>query len=172
MSFTKSFGIDCVKKVHKQKEQPVILGCPNIRQHYYNMEGSRMGAARKWKKPEHRKKVERLLCDFVPMKESLKGWDLFPSCVPAYGEERGSTSSFCSSTERYAIKRAERRKLVQQIEKALNVLSQEEREVIERTYFEELSTIQVCMELKFSERTYRRIKSRALEKIAVSLNLA
>lgn len=131
-----------------------------------------MGAvARNWRKPEYRKKVEKILSDYVPMKKSLQGWELFPSCVPIYGEEEITSSSRWSSTERYGIKRAERKRTVQQIEKALNILSQEEREAIERTYFDYLTTVQVCMELKMSERTYRRIKSRALEKIAMVLNL-
>lgn len=133
-----------------------------------------MGAARKartWKKPRYRKSVEKLLSDYIPLKKSLQGWDLFPSCVPVYGEDGFLTSSTGSSTERYGIKRVERRKKIQQIEKALSALNEDEMEVISKTYFEELSVITVCEELKVSPATYRRIKARAIDKIALALNL-
>jgi RNA polymerase sigma factor (sigma-70 family) len=128
-------------------------------------------AARKWRKPEYRKKVEELLSEYIPLKKSLQGWELFPSCVPIYGEEGVMSSANGSSTESYGLKRAERRKKIDQIEKALSVLNEDEKEVIRKTYFEELSVVMVCEELSISPAKYRRIKAKAIDKIAIVLNL-
>lgn len=146
-----------------------------------------MGAATKkapkvkWKKPVYRKLVEKMLRDYPAMKEAIQDRemiDLLPSCVPVYGEEMISSgnSPFASSTERYGIKRAERRSWerylwVQKIEKAMILLDGDERMVIEKTYFDGLCAVMVCYQLNMSERSYRRIKSRAIEKIALVLNL-
>lgn len=132
----------------------------------------------KWTKPEYRRQVEEYLRDYLPLKESLQDRemvDLFPSCIPVYGEE-GSCQNNSSSTERYALLRVERHSwekqvFVQQMEKALDTLNEDERAVIEKTYFDELCVVMVCDQLRISPATYRRIKSRAIDKIAIVLNL-
>jgi RinA family phage transcriptional activator len=143
-----------------------------------------MGAAQKqpptWKKPQYRKEVEKWLRDYPYLKESIEDRemiDLFPSCVPVYGEENfGGGGGFSSSTERYGIKRAERHSWekqlwVQRIERALATLDEDERAVIEKSYFDGLPAIVVCRHLRMSEATCRRIKARAIEKVALVLNL-
>lgn len=144
-----------------------------------------MGAAKqpttkRWTKPQYRKEVEKWLRDYPYLKESIEDRemiDLFPSCVPVYGEENfGGGGGFSSSTERYGIKRAERhsweRQLwVQRIERALATLDEDERAVIVKTYFDGLPQVMVCNQLKISEATCRRIKSRAINKLALILNL-
>lgn len=145
-----------------------------------------MGAAKKnppkanWKKPQYRKQVEKYLRDYPLLKEAVQDRemiDLFPSCVPIYGVEGGGGGGFgSSSTERYGIKRAERHSWekhlwVQRIEKALATLDEDEIEVIQKTYFDGLCVVMVCHHLKISSATYRRIKSRAIDKIATVLNL-
>jgi RinA family phage transcriptional activator len=133
----------------------------------------------KWRKPQYRKRVEQFLRDYLPLKESLQDRemvDLFPSCVPVYGEEGIGGGNGSSSTERYALKRVERQSwekqiFVQRMEKALQTLSQDEWEVIAETYFYGLCAVQVCIQLKMSERSYRRIKARAIEKLAMALGL-
>ncbi|TCW35315.1 RinA family phage transcriptional activator [Laceyella sacchari] len=145
-----------------------------------------MGAAKqpttkRWTKPQYRKEVEKWLRDYPYLKESIEDRemiDLFPSCVPVYGEENfgggGGFSSSTSSTERYGIKRAERwekQLWVRRIEKALDALDPDERGVIEKTYFDGLPQVIVCSQLKISEATCRRIKARAINKLALILNL-
>ncbi|MBA4544496.1 hypothetical protein H1164_16810 [Thermoactinomyces daqus] len=134
----------------------------------------------KWKKPMYRKLVEQFLRDYLPLKESLQDRemvDLFPSCVPTYGEEGVSGGGHgSSSTERYALKRVERQSwekeiFVQRLEKALDILNENEREVIVKTYFDGLCPTQAYMQLRMSERSYRRVKARAIDKIALSLGL-
>lgn len=132
-------------------------------------------AKKKWTKPDYRKLVEEMLRLYPLYKKSLEsglGGGLFPSLTPSYdlkvvGGKREST------TEKYAIKRAERQELVKLVEYALSFLDDEEREVIEATYFiiNRPRIYIVFQELNMSERSYHRIKKRAISKIALVLGL-
>jgi ArpU family phage transcriptional regulator len=134
------------------------------------------------KKPSYRKQVERLLWEYPILKAAVENEqqlereglsDLFPSCNPLYEESvsRGY-SDYQSTTERYAIIRATKIRL-QQIERALAVLNLDERFLIEKRYLDQspVDDMIVCDELGWSKRTYYRIKRRALDKLAIALNL-
>jgi hypothetical protein len=131
-----------------------------------------MGAA--YRKPEWRKAVELMLLQYPNAKKMIDNnvVQLFPSLINSYSERvKGGKST--SSTERYGIKRAEQKKLVSTIEYALSFLTDDEREVIEESYFvnHRLPIDIVCERFGWSRRKLLYLKQSALEKIANTLNL-
>lgn len=58
---------------------------------------------------------------------------------------------------------------INQIDKALDILPDTERDVIKNFYIEGKCYFQFCNELRISERTSKRIKNNALNKIIISL---
>ncbi|MBN2909140.1 DUF1492 domain-containing protein [Polycladomyces sp. WAk] len=137
----------------------------------------------KYKKPSYRRQVEHLLREYPVLKAAIENerqlereglGNLFPTCTPMYEESvsRGH-SEYQSTTERYAIIRATKMVRLQQIERALLVLNLDERYLIEKRYMDQspADDMIVCDELGWSKRTYYRIKRRALDKLAIALNL-
>ncbi|OYD06119.1 ArpU family phage packaging/lysis transcriptional regulator [Paludifilum halophilum] len=130
-----------------------------------------------YRKPSYRKQVERLLRDYPVLKiavENGESKDLFPSCTPMY-EERvsGGHKEYQSTTERYGVRRANKQLQVKRIEKALAILDLDERYLIEERYMKLSPPLDQEIQIRFSwsESTYRRIKRRALRKLAVALNI-
>lgn len=87
----------------------------------------------------------------------------------------GKTNVVHSSTEQTAVRNvdteAERRALVEKVHRALASLTKTEREVIRLCYWEDMSTVAICERLFISERTQKRVKTRALAKMALVLGL-
>jgi len=137
----------------------------------------------KYKKPSYRRQVERLLREYPVLKAAIENerqlereglGNLFPSCTPLYEESVSRAySEYQSTTERYAIIRATKMVRLQKIERALAVLDLDERFLIEKRYLDQSPADDrfVCDELGWSLRTYYRIKKRALNKLAMALNL-
>lgn len=130
---------------------------------------------RKRGKKEYERTVEFLLKEYPLMKSAVQdAGELLPSCVSSYGiEVLGGYSEYQSSTERFAILRSIRSKeaTVNQIKKALEHLSEEERQVVRHRYFERLPVPRICFLLSVSETTYKRRRRSALRKIACLLNI-
>ncbi|GAE31917.1 ArpU family phage packaging/lysis transcriptional regulator [Halalkalibacter hemicellulosilyticus] len=87
------------------------------------------------------------------------------------------TNEFYSSTEHAAVENIEKKKqygeYIEQMRKAINKLSEQERAIIIQRYLTEGDTFdyQVYNELSLSERQYYRIKSKAIHKLAFILQL-
>ena len=121
----------------------------------------------------YRKQVERLLREYPRIKIRLKLAREYPSCVPVYGSERVQGGCLASSTESYAIEQVEMELMVNRIETALGVLNLDERLLIEQRYFDPAiySDSVIYDRLGWSKRTYYRLKSSAIEKLAFVLDL-
>lgn len=129
--------------------------------------------AKKYKKPDYWRQVERLLRDYPILKLAIEE-DQIPSCTPIYEEKTSPEySEYNSVTEKYAIRMAEKRIKVNKIEKALKVLTSDERKIIEMRYFSmnQPTDYTVCIELNWSKRTYYRVKKDAIRKLALFLNI-
>lgn len=127
----------------------------------------------RYRKPDYRKKVERLLLDYPILKLAVDEVEL-PSCTPMY-EERTSPaySGYHSTTEKCAIRMADKKLQIKRIDRALEVLSIDEREMVELRYFKlSYPTDEIiCEQLGWSKRSYYRVKARTLRKLALALNL-
>lgn len=127
-----------------------------------------MGAALSTAPKLYRKQVEDILKKYPLYKQALK-FRLYPSVTMDYSIERveGGEQEYQSSTEKYGIIRAEYSRLVEQVELMLSLLSDEERILIEQTYFltNRLPIDIVYERLNMSRRSYFRIKQQALDKI-------
>jgi ArpU family phage transcriptional regulator len=138
-----------------------------------------MGAAKqqtprttkKWTKPKYIKEVEMLLYQYPLIKKISQEAD-YPSCVPVY-EERTSPaySEFSSTTEKYGLKRADNRLLIERIERGLSLLSSTQRTIIEACYFDRdfPGVIEFAQRHGLSRAGYHRLKKEALQIIAKSL---
>jgi ArpU family phage transcriptional regulator len=138
-----------------------------------------MGAAKKqppattkkWSKPQYQKEVEMILRQYPLLKQITQEID-YPSCVPVY-EERTSTaySEFVSTTEKYGVRRADNRLLVERIERGLSLLSSTQRTIIEACYFRPSfpGVIEFAQRHGLSRAGYHRLKKEALQVIAKSL---
>lgn len=122
------------------------------------------------------RKVERALYEYPSLLAGLENKEemesLYPSLISSYNETiRGSDIS--KPTEKYGIIRAEKELKLRQINRALSILSPEERKLIETKYFDpsQPTDVEVYMECGFSQRNYPRIKYRALRKVATALNI-
>lgn len=98
--------------------------------------------------------------------------NLFPSMVASYDDmPRGGGIS--KPTENWAMKRAEKSIKIMQIQRALGMLSPDERMMIEAKYFDttQPSDLIVYEELRWNHKTYYKIKDRAIRKMAIALNI-
>jgi ArpU family phage transcriptional regulator len=128
-------------------------------------------AMKKWSKPAYWKEVETWLRQYPLLKEIIQDAD-YPSCTPSY-EERTSPgySEFVSTTEKYGVKQADNRLLVERIERGLSWLSDEQREIIEACYFRPTfpGVLIFAERHGMSKPQYQRLKKQAIQKIAKSI---
>ncbi|MCM3353184.1 ArpU family transcriptional regulator [Bacillus halotolerans] len=102
--------------------------------------------------------------------------DFLPKVTPAYSIVPPSiTNEFYSSTEENAIKRLdweiERNRFLKRIQKAVNRLSLKERQVIVMLYMQqdEMYDYEVYAEMGLSQRSFYRVKAKALYRLAFAL---
>lgn len=119
----------------------------------------------------YRKQVVEMLHMYPLYKKALEGE--FPSCTPTYEESIHGYSEFQSTTERYVAKREHKYNIVCQIDRAIEVLDEDERTVIETLYLdgEDINMVQASQKIGMSEATIRRKKNSSIYKIAVVLNI-
>jgi hypothetical protein len=115
---------------------------------------------------DSRRQVEQMLKKYTQYKKSM---NVLPACVPSYEERvQGGEQEYISSTEKFAFVRMERRALVDGIEFVLLLLSDEERDLIEETYFHEYRPkINIIWQrLNLTKSSYYRQKEMILDKFA------
>lgn len=102
--------------------------------------------------------------------------DFLPKVTPTYSIVPPSiTNEFHSSTEEAALKRLDweiqRDKFLKRIQRAVNRLSQRERQIIVMLYMkqEEMYDYEVYAEMGLSQRSYYRVKVKALYRLAFAL---
>ncbi|MCP9299783.1 ArpU family phage packaging/lysis transcriptional regulator [Bacillus halotolerans] len=102
--------------------------------------------------------------------------DFLPKVTPTYSIVPPSiTNEFHSSTEETALKRLEweiqRDKFLKRIQRAVNRLSKRERQIIVMLYMklEEMYDYEVYAEMGLSQRSYYRVKAKALYRLAFAL---
>ncbi|MDP4524101.1 ArpU family phage packaging/lysis transcriptional regulator [Bacillus halotolerans] len=102
--------------------------------------------------------------------------DFLPKVTPTYSIVPPSiTNEFHSSTEEAALKRLDweiqRDKFLKRIQRAVNRLSQRERQIIVMLYMqpEEMYDYEVYAEMDLSQRSYYRVKAKALYLLAFAL---
>ncbi|ARW33016.1 putative phage-related protein [Bacillus subtilis subsp. subtilis] len=102
--------------------------------------------------------------------------DFLPKVTPTYSIVPPSiTNEFHSSTEEAALKRLnweiQRDKFLKRIQRAVNRLSQRERQIIVMLYMqpEEMYDYEVYAEMDLSQRSYYRVKAKALYRLAFAL---
>lgn len=102
--------------------------------------------------------------------------DFLPKVTPTYSIVPPSiTNEFHSSTEEAALKRLDweiqRDKFLKRIQRAVNRLSQRERQIIVMLYMqlEEMYDYEVYAEMGMSQRSYYRAKAKALYRLAFAL---
>ncbi|MEK4218819.1 MULTISPECIES: ArpU family phage packaging/lysis transcriptional regulator [unclassified Bacillus (in: firmicutes)] len=100
--------------------------------------------------------------------------DFLPKVTPTYSIVPPSiTNEVHSSTEDAALKRLDweiqRDKFLKRIQKAVNRLSQRERQIIVMLYMkrEEMYDYEVYAEMGLSQRSYYRVKAKALYRLAL-----
>lgn len=121
----------------------------------------------------YREKMEKILRNYPLIKKriELQNEEFFPSCTTRYEEEASSNKTYASSTEKFGILRADSYQKIRPLEEALKILSNCEREVIEESYFQ-INTPQMSRLYEkwgYSQRSYYRIRSGAIEKLAFVL---
>ncbi|MCY7940493.1 ArpU family transcriptional regulator [Bacillus inaquosorum] len=102
--------------------------------------------------------------------------DFLPKVTPTYSIVPPSiTNEFHSSTEDAALKRLDweiqRDKFLKRVQRAVNRLSQRERQIIVMLYMQpdELYDYEIYAEMGVSQRSYYRIKAQALYRLAFAL---
>ncbi|UQZ41349.1 ArpU family phage packaging/lysis transcriptional regulator [Bacillus subtilis] len=102
--------------------------------------------------------------------------DFLPKVTPTYSIVPPSvTNELHSSTEEAALKRIDweiqRDKFLKNIQRAVNRLSQRERQIIVMLYMkpEEMYDYEVYAEMGLSQRSYYRVKAKALYRLAFAL---
>ncbi|QDK69067.1 ArpU family transcriptional regulator [Bacillus halotolerans] len=102
--------------------------------------------------------------------------DFLPKVTPTYSTVPPSiTNEFHSSTEEAALKRLDweiqRDKFLKRIQRAVNRLSQRERQIIVMLYMqsEEMYDYEVYAEMGMSQRSYYRVQAKALYRLAFAL---
>lgn len=127
-----------------------------------------MGALRQVK-PEYRKIIEKMLINY-PIYKQMQEID-YPPMIPLRGESvQGGIKEY--TTEKYGIRRAERAKIIDQVEYALLFLTREERKLIEETYFRDQKSVDIIHErLAWARSTYYMKKGQIIRKIAVILEM-
>jgi hypothetical protein len=118
----------------------------------------------------YRKQVEDILRKYPLYKQALK-FRLYPSVTMDYETERvdGGEKEYASSTEKYGIIRAEYSRLVEQVDEMLEVLSDQEIELIARSYFKEEAFVWEVLGL--SRASYYIKRNDVLDKLAIVCNL-
>lgn len=118
-------------------------------------------------------KVEQLLDQY---RLYLLQDNFLPKVTPTYSIVPPSiTNEFHSSTEEAALKRLIGRfsvdKFLKRIQRAVNRLSQRERQIIVMLYMqpEEMYDYEVYAEMDLSQRSYYRVKAKALYRLAFAL---
>ncbi|XEC97029.1 ArpU family phage packaging/lysis transcriptional regulator [Paenibacillus tarimensis] len=98
--------------------------------------------------------------------------------TPSYSQRfHGPTNSINKTVEEIAISNVMREQeldaLTELVDRAIGRLSKKEREIITLRYMSDEDTLDfnVCAELHYAERTYRRIKGSAIYKLAFMLRL-
>lgn len=129
---------------------------------------------RTWRKPGYWRIVEQKLKRYPRLKRAVKDWELLPSCTPSYEEKTSpGYSEFISTTEKFGIKRAEKKREVERIDNALGALSDLQRVIIEEYYFNKdfPGVIIFCEQYGLSKTKYHELKREAIDTIAEVLNL-
>lgn len=132
-------------------------------------------------KSKYVRQTERALYEYAALKVALQNEEelereglgnLFPSLVPAYEESMGG-GTISNPTEAWGMRRAEKKMKVRQIDRALSILASDEKEMVQVKYLNhsQPSDVRSAIELEWPERTYFRVKDRALRKIATALNI-
>lgn len=123
-------------------------------------------------------KLEEELGKYMFYKLEL-GEEILPNITASYSlVPPSNTNAFNSSTENIATKRilSEEKKIahIQKVESALKRIGNFEREIIKKHYLsnEYVTDAFMSNEYKMSARTYSRIKSTALYKLAFALRVA
>lgn len=134
----------------------------------------------------YKKIIEKLLRKYWLCKQSVECGEkgmvfLFPSLTPIYETEKvGGGEINQSTTEKYAILRdrqyrliEQKKKFIDQVERALSLLDYSEQKVIQATYFQEFKppAFTIYRELGLSKSSYYRVRDSAFEKLAESLNI-
>lgn len=90
----------------------------------------------------------------------------------------GSTNTVSSATEKAAVWNADHeermRTAYEDVERAIQSLPDKQQEIIRMRYLNSLDgelDYQVCQEVHLSERTYRRVKAKAMINLALALRL-
>jgi hypothetical protein len=118
----------------------------------------------------YRKQVEDILRKYPLYKQALK-FRLYPSVTMDYSVERveGGEKEYASSTEKYGVIRADYSQLVEQVEATMELLTEEEKRVIELAYFNSVSFVWEV--IGWSRANYYNKRNSALEKMAIAFDL-
>lgn len=118
----------------------------------------------------YRKQVEDILRKYPLYKQALK-FHLHASTTMDYSIERvdGGDQEYSSPTEKYGTIRAEYSKLVQQVDSTLELLTEKEKELIEKSYFKRHPIVWEACNL--SRAGYYLKRNEVLDKVAIALNL-
>lgn len=124
-------------------------------------------------KAQYMRQTERILYEYPFMKLAVEETkDDLPSMIAGYDDmPKGTTLS--NPTESYGIKRAEKCLKIRKIDKAMSCLSEDERDLIQKKYFDttQPSDETVFLELRWNHKTYYKLKERAVRKMAIALNI-
>lgn len=124
-------------------------------------------------KSSYVRETEKTLYDYPFMVLAIEDIeDDLPSMIAGYDDmPKGTTIS--KPTESYGIKRAEKFLKISRIDKAIAQLSEWERQMIQKKYFDttQPSDMTVYMELGWNHKTYYKIKNQAIRKMAIALNI-
>ncbi|MDP5273543.1 ArpU family phage packaging/lysis transcriptional regulator [Chengkuizengella axinellae] len=124
------------------------------------------------RKKEYVKIVERELYHYPSLLAAIKNTDI-QGLTAKYNITTSSGSNIFKPVENTVVNIAEKEVKVNQIQKALKALTDIERELIEFRYFDpkQPSDIIVMLDLGFKNTAYYKIKSKAIYKMAISLNI-
>jgi len=126
----------------------------------------------RYRKPEYRRIIEKMLIKY-PVYKHMQEID-YPPMIPTSEEQvQGGLKKYKSTTEKHGIRRAERAKIIDQVEYAMMFLSRDERKLIEETYFksDRKPMEDVYNDLAYSRAVYFRRKRQIIDKIAELLYL-
>jgi ArpU family phage transcriptional regulator len=129
----------------------------------------------RYRKPLYRKMIEQLLKQYPVFKKAIENRTqtvlsyYFSPNNPLYDSKKKVEYQPKTSKQRRSRKNIQ----VTLIEEALRSLDIDERMLIEEVYFnpERVTVDVICERFGWSRRSYFRLKSRAIEKLACALNL-
>ncbi len=118
----------------------------------------------------YRKQVEDILRKYPLYKQALK-FRLYPSVTMDYSVERveGGEQEYQSSTEKYGVIRAEYSRLVEQVDWMMEVLTDKEKQLVEKSFFKEEAFVWEVLNL--SRAGYYIKRNDVLDKLAIVCNL-